>query len=121
MYSTAIDFSSYSHGYRPRLFAKGGFSRSNLSYLNSNLVLPRIVSFSQASLLYWLFQKKTLSTTHTAFYVIFMVRICVRLQGALMAYLLVLGLAVLQRSIAHPDKPGCQSTDVVSIAEEALE
>ncbi|CAL8395600.1 unnamed protein product [Boreogadus saida] len=40
---------------------------------------------------------------------------------ALMAYLLVLRQAVVQRSIAHPDKPGCQSPEGVSIAEEALE
>ncbi|CAL8307454.1 unnamed protein product [Lota lota] len=41
--------------------------------------------------------------------------------GALTACLLVLWLAVLQRSIAHPDKPDCQSPEVVSIAEKALE
>ncbi|CAL8269392.1 unnamed protein product [Arctogadus glacialis] len=35
-----------------------------------------------------------------------------------MAYLLVLEV---QRSIAHPDKPGCQSPEGVSIAKEALE
>lgn len=47
---------------------------------------------------------------------------CVCLGGALKAcLLLVLWLAVLQRSVAQPDKPGCGSPAVVRIAEEALE